>query len=94
MKNKRLSIILASIAFILLVPLVAMQFTDELNWTISDFAVMGLLLIITGLGCEWLLRKVTLTKYRVTLLIIILATFFLIWAELAVGLLGTPFAGS
>jgi hypothetical protein len=36
-------------AFILLVPLVAMQFTDEVDWGLADFVVAGALLGGTGL---------------------------------------------
>ena len=40
----RLSVCAIIVAFILLVPLVAMQFTDEVVWTLSDFVVAGVLL--------------------------------------------------
>jgi drug/metabolite transporter (DMT)-like permease len=36
-------------AFILLLPLVAMQFTDEVDWGLADFILAGLLLGGTGL---------------------------------------------
>jgi hypothetical protein len=36
-------------ALILLVPLVAMQFTDEVNWGVADFVLAGALLGGTGL---------------------------------------------
>ena len=94
MKNKRLTFILIAIAILLLIPLVAMQFTKEVNWTLFDFVVMGALLLGTGLGCELMLRKVKNRKGRIILCVAILLVFFLIWAELAVGIFGTPFAGS
>lgn len=94
MKNRRLYLIFAIIIGLLCIPLVAMQFTDEVNWSISDFAIMGTLLLVTGLGIEITLRKVTNLKYRFLIALVILALFFLTWAELAVGIFGTPFAGS
>lgn len=94
MKNKRLSIILASIVFLLFIPFIAMQFTTEVNWKISDFVIMGALLLGTGLAFEFTLRKITSTKYRIIVGATVFVVFFLIWAELAVGLFGTPFAGS
>ncbi len=94
MKNKRLIIILTAIVILLLIPFVTMQFTDEVNWTIADFVIMGILLTGTGLLCEIIMRKVKTLKSRIILCGVILFVFFLVWAELAVGVFGTPFAGS
>jgi multidrug efflux pump subunit AcrB len=94
MKNRRIFIILSLIVAILLIPLIAMQFTDEVNWTAGDFAIMGILLLVTGFFYELVMRIVTRSKYRVILVIAIILVFLLIWAELAVGIFGTPFAGS
>ena len=93
MKNKSLKIILAVVATILLIPFIAMQFTDEVSWTVFDFIVMGVLLLSTGLLCELALRKMTNVKYRTFLLVAIILTFLLVWAELAVGIFGTPISG-
>jgi len=92
-KNKRLIGILTAIAMILLIPLIAMQFTNEVNWTLSDFLAMGFLLITTGLLCEIVIRKVSRMNQRIVICLILLLVFFLIWAELAVGIFGTPFGG-
>lgn len=94
MKNKRLLIILAVIVTLLAIPLVAMQFTTEVNWSSSDFLIMGFLLLSTGLGCELILRKVKGVRNRVIFSAVVLLLFFLVWAELAVGIFGSPFAGS
>tara|TARA_R110000868_G_scaffold144625_1_gene363929 strand:- start:937 stop:1152 length:216 start_codon:yes stop_codon:yes gene_type:complete len=68
-----------------------MQFTNQVNWTVSDFVVAGALLIGTGLMCELVIRKVKVTKYRIAICIGLLTVLILIWAELAVGIFGTPF---
>ncbi len=94
MKDKRLIGIVLTVALILCIPLLAMQFTTEVNWTLSDFVVAGVLLLGTGLLCEFVMRKVTKTGHRIGIIAVILVVLFLIWAELAVGLFGTPFAGS
>lgn len=94
MPNKRLKIILFIIALLLLIPFVAMQFTEEVNWQAGDFVVAGVLLLGTGLLCELVLRNVTKTSYRLVMFMTILILLFLIWAELAVGLFGTIFSGS
>ncbi len=93
-QNKRLIGIVLTVAFLLLIPLIAMQFTDEVDWSLFDFIIMGILLLGTGLMCELVMRKVKKTGNRIAIIIAILAAFFLIWAELAVGIFGTPFAGS
>ena len=72
----------------------AMQFTNEVNWDLRDFVVMGVLLLGTGLMCELVLRKVKQTQHRVAICAALVVALFLVWAELAVGIFGTPFAGS
>lgn len=93
-KDKRLSVILLTVVLLLLVPFVAMQFTHEVNWSVFDFAVAAVLLFGTGLLCEFVMRRVKTMKTRIIICGVILLGLFLIWAELAVGIFGTPFAGS
>lgn len=77
-----------------MVPLVAMQFTKEVNWTLSDFLIMGILLFATVFTIDFVLKKVKTFKSRLILVFGILALLILIWAELAVGIFGSPIAGS
>ena len=93
-QNKRLYLILFSIVLLLLIPLVAMQFSTDVDWGAADFIIMGFLLLITGLACELVLRKVKTMQKRLLVCGIVLFIFLLIWAELAVGIFGSPFAGS
>ena len=85
--------ILPIVGLLLLIPLIAMQLTNEVNWSFFDFIIMGALLTITGLLIGIILKKVNNSKNRRILIVTIVMIFFLIWAELAVGLFGTPFAG-
>lgn len=93
-KNKRRFGILGGVAILLLIPFIAMQFTKEVDWDLFDFIVMGILLLGTGLLCELAMRKVKKPEYRIAICAGILIAFFFIWVELAVGIFGTPFAGS
>ena len=93
-KNKRLITILLIVPLLLLIPLIGMQFSSEVNWSLLDFIVMGVLLLGAGLTFEVVLRKVPKKNNRIALIAVILIVFLLIWAELAVGIFGTPFAGS
>jgi len=94
MKNKRFLIILSAIAVLLLIPFVAMQFTDEVAWSGFDFVAMGSLLLTTGVLCEIVMRKVMTTSYRILLCTIILFALIVVWAQLAVGVFGSFIAGS
>lgn len=102
MKNKtskitpgqRLTGIAVLVGLLLMTPLIAMQFTEEVSWNSFDFIVAGILLSGTGLLGELVLRTVRSTRNRALLCGILLLILFLVWAELAVGLFGTPFAGS
>ena len=71
-----------------------MQFTNEVDWDVFDFAVMGVLLFGVGLLSELVLRKVKPLRNRIIICGAILVAFFLIWAELAVGIFGSLIAGS
>jgi hypothetical protein len=86
--------IFVAVALLLLIPLTAMRFTDEVKWNWFDFVVAGSLLLGIGLFCELVLRKVKMLPYRIALCFAILFAFLVIWAELAVGIIGTPLAGS
>ena len=79
---------------LLLIPIIVMQLTDEVNWSFFDFIIMGIMLSITGLSLRIIIKKIKYYKYRNIFIAIIVMIFILIWAELGVGLFGTPFAGS
>ncbi len=90
---KKLFKILLFTVILLLVPLIGMQFTDEVNWTLMDFVVAGTLLLGTGLIYELVIKKVIKAPYRIAMSVVLFLSLLLIWAELAVGIFGTPFAG-
>jgi hypothetical protein len=80
--------------FLLFIPLIGMMFTDEINWTLSDFIIMGFLLLVFGMGVHLISTRTMNLKFRILYILIVCVLFMLIWAELAVGIFGTPFAGS
>jgi succinate-acetate transporter protein len=85
---------MASVALLLLIPLIAMQFTNEIDWNISDFVVAAVLLLGAVFTYEFISKNVKEPKNRTILSMVLLIIFLLIWAELAVGIFGTPFAGN
>jgi hypothetical protein len=86
--TKRLIVWAAVVAFILLIPLVAMQFTEEVNWDLFDFAFMGALLFGTGLAYELVARKGGTFAYRIAVGVALVAAFLLVWVNGAVGIIG------
>ncbi len=83
--NKQSIAIWGSVVIILLIPLVAMQFTDEVNWGLMDFIVAGALLSLAALAYGLASRKLTNIKYRAAVGIAILAVLLIVWIDLAVG---------
>lgn len=76
-------------AFILLLPVVAMQFTDEVIWDKADFAVMGALLFGACGAYELAARVTGSIAYRAAVGIAVTAAITLIWMNLAVGIIGS-----
>ena len=74
---------------ILLLPLVAMQFTDEVAWDPADFAVATVLIVGVGIAFELTVRFTGNTAYRTAVGVALAATFILIWLNLAVGIIGS-----
>ena len=85
MRNSVFAWVARGTCLVLLVPLVAMQFTDEVRWDTTDFVVMGMLLLGTGSLYVLVSRKVPRGR-RVVVGLAFVAAFLYAWAELAVGL--------
>jgi hypothetical protein len=75
-------------AALLLHPLIAMPFTDEVDWDVFDFVVAGALIGLVGLALELAVRKTPDRAYRAAAAIALGAAFILIWINLAVGIIG------
>lgn len=69
---------------LLAVPFVAMQFSNEVNWSATDYLVMGLLISLTCVAYVAVSRKLPMRR-RWPLALILLLAFLYVWAELAVG---------
>lgn len=76
-------------AALLLLPLVAMQFTDEVNWDLFDFAAFASMLLGAGVLCELAMRMTFNAAYRFAVGIAVAGAFLLIWVNLAVGIIGS-----
>lgn len=76
-------------ALLLLIPLVAMQFTREVVWTLADFVFAGVVFFGAGLTYVLIARKWNNTAYRLAVGVAVAAGFLLVWANAAVGLVGS-----
>ena len=78
-----------SAAALMLVPLIAMQFTSEVAWDLADFVFLGTLLLGIGGAYEFLARKTGNIAYRFAVGLTLAGIFLLIWLNAAVGIIGT-----
>ncbi|MEX0722508.1 MAG: hypothetical protein WD053_01455 [Gracilimonas sp.] len=74
---------------ILLIPLIAMQFSTDVDWSLADFILMGVLIFCTGFTYLFITRKAEEIAYRVAIAFALLTGFLLIWVNLAVGIIGS-----
>ncbi len=87
MPNNGIVIYLISVAVLLFIPLIVMQFTNEVKWTLMDFVAAAVLLLGTGLLCAFVIKKVNKISHRIAICASILVLLLLVWAQLAVGIL-------
>ncbi|HEY1090722.1 MAG TPA: hypothetical protein VGE47_06510 [Burkholderiaceae bacterium] len=83
------TVVWGSAGLLLLLPLVAMQFSREVIWTGFDFLVFGGLLFCTCAFFELAARSRASNLYRAALSVALLGAFLLVWVNLAVGIIGS-----
>ena len=87
--NRWRIVVWSAAALLLLLPLFAMQFTDQVDWDVADFAVFGGLLLGVGVAYELVAKQSGSTAYRAAVGLALAAAFILIWMNGAVGIIGT-----
>jgi hypothetical protein len=87
--NKRVIRPLLLTGGLLLVPAIAMKFTQEVSWGLFDFLVAGFLLFGAALTYELLVKRVANFSYRAAVGLAVGTALFLVWANLAVGIVGS-----
>lgn len=88
LKDRLLLAALLVPALLLLVPLIAMRFTDEVKWTGSDFVVAYVVLSSAGLAFRFLFRRATDWTMRTAATAAVGSTLMMTWVNMAVGLVG------
>ena len=86
---KRLGIWGGIIAALLMIPLIAMQFTPEVNWALTDFLIMGAILVVIASAYELIAKRSSSTMYRSAFAVGLLGAFLLFWVNGAVGIIGS-----
>lgn len=79
---------------LLLIPLIASLISDQEDWHVNDYILMGFMVFTTGLIGINVLKVIKNKKIRWITIALLCLMFLLVWAELAVGVFDTPFAGS
>ena len=74
---------------LILTPLVAMRFTREVAWTASDFLFAMVLIGGVGAVYELAVRRSQSPAYRGGVASALAATFLIVWANGAVGMIGS-----
>lgn len=91
---KKINLKIIAPLFLLLIPLVGILFSDQVKWSLFDFAVMGSLLLLLGTGIDLICKKITKQSSRLIYISILILSFLVIWIEIATGVFNSPIAGS
>jgi hypothetical protein len=90
MAGNRLRIAIWGLAAALwLLPLVAMQFTDEVNWTTFDFVFWAGMLLVACAAHELVSRMSPSRAYRAGVGVAVVTGFLVVWVNGAVGMIGS-----
>jgi hypothetical protein len=82
------------VLLILMIPLIGMQINTDIRWSPFDFVMAGGLLFGAGLAYEGIRARLLTSSQRLWMVIGMSVVIVVVWLELAVGIVGTPFAGN
>ncbi len=94
MKKNVFTWLLLLATVLLFIPMVAMLLTHEVIWSWGDFAVAAFLLYGQVFLADWIWSRLSSMRDRLLIIGAILILLLALWLELAVGVFGSPFAGS
>lgn len=76
-------------ASVLLIPLVIMLFSTEMNWSVLDYIIVWLLLFSSGLTYRLVTKKKRSISYKAAIVLAVLTGLFMMWVNLGVGIFGS-----
>ena len=88
MERRRLLNWILVVIGVLMIPLISMLWSDQINWDVSDFIIVGAILVGIAIVYEVIIRKSAQVKYRVAVGIGLLGALLLFWVNGAVGIIG------
>lgn len=91
---QRILRLIAIVLTILAIPLISMQLSADISWGTADFAIAAVGLFGAGIIYEIARMFIVTPRQRMLTGIGITIIVLIGWVELAVGVFGTPFAGS
>ena len=94
MKKERIARSILAAEMVLLVPLLGMALSDEWDWGPLDFILISVLLAFIGLAYQLIVTGIRNNTWHTAIGIVLAASMILLWIEMAVGLFGSPIAGS
>lgn len=92
--NKQTIVIFTIPMLLLTIPFIGNSLSEAVNWTAFDFLIAGILLFSAAFAVHLVLKKLTNNKLKPLIIVGILLILMMLWAELAVGIFGSPIAGS
>jgi hypothetical protein len=87
--SKSISLVALATGLLLLIPLTAKLVMADMLWTVGDFVAAGILLFGAGLTFVLIARLGGNSMYRLATGVAVAAGLLLVWAQLAVGLVGS-----
>ncbi|KQK24323.1 hypothetical protein AR438_16980 [Chryseobacterium aquaticum] len=93
-QKQKTTFIYTAPAVLLCIPLIGNFTSKEFDWSVSDFGIAAVLLFGTAFLIDLIQRIIKDRTYKILTSIAIVVLLMLTWAELAVGIFGTQFAGN
>ncbi|WP_378103667.1 hypothetical protein [Chryseobacterium sp. sg2396] len=92
--KQKTAIIFAIPALLIITAFFGNLFLEGWSWSPFDFLIAGILLFGTTFFVNLVIRSQKTLRSKFMICFVILLVLAIVWIELAVGIFGTPFAGS
>ncbi len=94
LEKQKTTIIFAVPALLIITAFFGNLFIEGWSWSPSDFIIAAVLLFGTAFFINLVIISKKALLFKLIVCFVILLVLALIWIELAVGIFGSPFAGS